>query len=230
MPNRSYRTRATDRVQAFDLSGVDRCRLSCRLTHRCKLCGPVLRDTPHYTRDMVLSVSFSDLIYKNTLPRAAHVVQACRNMEAGRKALTTETGAGQWGSALAMACNFFDIALEVYMLKVPHFQKPYRPIIMENFGANVFASPSENTRYGRDIPAEGPDSPGSLGMAISGAVEGAASSGGAKKYSLGSVPNDVLMHQTVIAIEWLQQVEMAGEYPDIVIGCAGGGSNFAGVA
>jgi tryptophan synthase beta chain len=126
-----------------------------------------------------------------------------------------------------MACSFFDMALEVYMVKVSYFQKPYRRIIMENFGAKVFASPSNNTRYGSDILAEDPDSPGSLGMAIS---EAAASSGGTKKYSLGSVLNHVLMHQTVIGIESLQQMEMAGEYPDIVIGCAGGGSNFAGFA
>lgn len=173
--------------------------------------------------------------YEGVSPVGSHkpntaVAQAYYNKEAGTKALTTETGAGQWGSALAMACNFFDIDLEVYMVKVSYFQKPYRRIIMENFGAKVFASPSENTHYGRDILAEDPDSPGSLGMAISEAVEAAASSGGTKKYSLGSVLNHVLMHQTVIGIESLQQMEMAGEYPDIVIGCAGGGSNFAGFA
>jgi tryptophan synthase beta chain len=125
------------------------------------------------------------------------------NKEAGTKALATETGEGQWGSALAMACSFFDMALDVYMVKVSYFQKPYRRIIMEIFGAKVFASPSENTHYGRDILAEDTDSPGSLGMAISEAVEAAASSGGAKKYSLGSVLNYVLMHQTVIGIESL---------------------------
>jgi tryptophan synthase beta chain len=173
--------------------------------------------------------------YEGVSPVGSHkpntaVAQAYYNKEAGTKALTTETGAGQWGSALAMACSFFDMALEVYMVKVSYFQKPYRRIIMENFGAKVFASPSENTHYGRDILAEDPDSPGSLGMAISEAVEAAASSGGTKKYSLGSVLNHVLMHQTVIGIESLQQMEMAGEYPDIVIGCAGGGSNFAGFA
>jgi tryptophan synthase beta chain len=173
--------------------------------------------------------------YEGVSPVGSHkpntaVAQAYYNKEAGTKALTTETGAGQWGSALAMACSFFDMALEVYMVKVSYFQKPYRRIIMENFGAKVFASPSSNTHYGSDILAEDPDSPGSLGMAISEAVEAAASSGGTKKYSLGSVLNHVLMHQTVIGIESLQQMEMAGEYPDIVIGCAGGGSNFAGFA
>ena len=173
--------------------------------------------------------------YEGVSPVGSHkpntaVAQAYYNKEAGTKALTTETGAGQWGSALAMACNFFDMALEVYMVKVSYHQKPYRRIIMENFGATVFASPSNNTHYGSDILAEDPDSPGSLGIAISEAVEAAASSGGAKKYSLGSVLGHVLMHQTVIGIESLQQMEMAGEYPDMVIGCAGGGSNFAGFA
>jgi len=173
--------------------------------------------------------------YEGVSPVGSHkpntaVAQAYYNKEAGTKALTTETGAGQWGSALAMACSFFDMALEVYMVKVSYFQKPYRRIIMENFGAKVFASPSNNTHYGSDILAEDPDSPGSLGMAISEAVEAAASSGGTKKYSLGSVLGHVLMHQTVVGIESLQQMEMAGEYPDIVIGCAGGGSNFAGFA
>ena len=173
--------------------------------------------------------------YEGVSPVGSHkpntaVPQAFYNKESGTKALTTETGAGQWGSALAMACNFFDMALEVYMVKVSYFQKPYRRIIMENFGAKVFASPSNNTHYGSEILAEDPESPGSLGMAISEAVEAAASSGGTKKYSLGSVLNHVLMHQTVVGIESLQQMELAGEYPDIVIGCAGGGSNFAGFA
>jgi len=158
------------------------------------------------------------------------VAQAFFNKEGGTKALTTETGAGQWGSALAMACNFFGLALEVYMVKVSYHQKPYRRIMMEQFGANVFASPTDRTQFGRKVIAEHPDSPGSLGIAISEAVEVAATSGGTKKYSLGSVLNHVLMHQTVIGLEALQQMEMAGEYPDIVIGCVGGGSNFAGFA
>jgi tryptophan synthase beta chain len=158
------------------------------------------------------------------------VAQAFFNKEDGTKALTTETGAGQWGSALAMACNFFGLGLEVYMVKVSYNQKPYRRIMMEQFGATVFPSPSDRTQFGRKIIAENPDSPGSLGIAISEAVEVAATSGGTKKYSLGSVLNHVLMHQTVVGLEVLQQVEMAGEYPDILIGCVGGGSNFAGFA
>ncbi len=171
--------------------------------------------------------------YEGVSPVGSHkpntaVAQAFFNKEAGTKALTTETGAGQWGSALAMACNFFDLDLEVYMVKVSYHQKPYRRIIMENFGADVYASPTDRTHYGRSVLAQDPNSPGSLGMAISEAVEVAATSGGAKKYSLGSVLGHVLMHQTVIGLEALEQMELAGEYPDLVIGCAGGGSNFAG--
>ncbi len=171
--------------------------------------------------------------YEGVSPVGSHkpntaVAQAFFNKEAGTKALTTETGAGQWGSALSMACNFFGLDLEVYMVKVSYFQKPYRRIIMENFGADVYASPTNLTNYGRSVLAQDPESPGSLGMAISEAVEVAATSGGAKKYSLGSVLGHVLMHQTVIGLESLQQMELAGEYPDIVIACAGGGSNFAG--
>ncbi len=154
--------------------------------------------------------------------------QAFFNKEAGTRALTTETGAGQWGSALAMATSFFGIGLEVFMVKVSYHQKPYRRIIMENFGAQVYASPTDRTQYGRKVLAGTPDTPGSLGIAISEAVEAAATSNGAKKYSLGSVLGHVLMHQTVIGLEALEQFEMAGEYPDMVIGCAGGGSNFAG--
>jgi tryptophan synthase beta chain len=127
-----------------------------------------------------------------------------------------------------MACNFFQIDLEVYMVKISYQQKPYRRMIMENYGATVYASPTDRTHAGRAILAESPDSPGSLGIAISEAAEVAATSNGAKKYSLGSVLNHVLLHQTVIGLEALEQMEMAGEYPDIVIGCAGGGSNFAG--
>lgn len=171
--------------------------------------------------------------YEGVSPVGSHkpntaVPQAFFNKEAGTKALTTETGAGQWGSALAMACNFFDIDLEIYMVKVSYHQKPYRRIIMQNFGADVYASPTDRTNFGRGILAQDPDNPGSLGIAISEAVEVAATSNGAKKYSLGSVLGHVLMHQTVIGLEALEQMEMAGEYPDMVIGCAGGGSNFAG--
>ena len=158
------------------------------------------------------------------------IAQAYYNKKAGTKALTTETGAGQWGSALSMACQFFDMDLEVYMVKVSYEQKPYRRILMESYGATVYASPTNLTQSGRGILAENPDSPGSLGIAISEAVEVAAMSNGKKKYSLGSVLNHVLLHQTVIGEEALKQMDMAGEYPDVVIGCVGGGSNFAGIA
>jgi tryptophan synthase beta chain len=173
--------------------------------------------------------------YEGASPVGSHkpntaVPQAFFNKEAGTKALTTETGAGQWGSALAMACSMFGLDLEVYMVKVSYNQKPYRRIIMEHFGADVYASPTERTHAGRAALGQNPDAPGSLGLAISEAVEVAATSGGAKKYSLGSVLGHVLMHQSVIGLEALEQMEMAGEYPDIVIGCAGGGSNFAGFA
>ncbi|MCA9899277.1 MAG: TrpB-like pyridoxal phosphate-dependent enzyme [Ardenticatenaceae bacterium] len=173
--------------------------------------------------------------YEGVSPVGSHkpntaVPQAFYNKEAGTKALTTETGAGQWGSALAMACNFFDLDLEVYMVKVSYNQKPYRRMVIENYGAEVYASPTDRTQYGRSVLAEHPDSPGSLGIAISEAVEAAATSGGAKKYSLGSVLNHVLMHQTVIGEETLLQMEMAGEYPDVIVACTGGGSNFGGFA
>ncbi len=173
--------------------------------------------------------------YEGVSPVGSHkpntaVPQAFYNKEAGTKALTTETGAGQWGSALAMACNFFDMDLEVYMVKVSYHQKPYRRIVMEGYGAEVYASPTDRTDYGRSVLAADPNSPGSLGIAISEAVEVAAKSGGSKKYSLGSVLNHVLLHQTVIGEEMLQQMEMAGEYPDMVIACTGGGSNFGGFA
>ena len=158
------------------------------------------------------------------------VAQAFYNKEAGTKALTTETGAGQWGSALAMACHFFGLDLEIFMVKVSYHQKPYRRIIMENFDAHVFPSPTDRTHFGKRVLEEDPESPGSLGIAISEAVEVAATSNGTKKYSLGSVLGHVMMHQTVIGLEALEQMEMAGEYPDVVIGCAGGGSNFAGFA
>jgi tryptophan synthase beta chain len=173
--------------------------------------------------------------YEGASPAGSHkpntaVPQAFYNKAAGTKALTTETGAGQWGSALALACKFFDMALEVYMVKVSYNQKPYRRYLMEMYEAQVFSSPTDMTHAGRGILEKNPDSNGSLGIAISEAVEVAATSGGLKKYSLGSVLNHVLMHQTVIGEESLKQMDMAGEYPDVVIGCVGGGSNFAGIA
>ncbi len=158
------------------------------------------------------------------------IPQAYFNKLAGTKALTTETGAGQWGSALSMACSFFNLDLEVYMVKVSYQQKPYRRVMMQTYGAQVFASPTDRTNYGRAVLGSDPESPGSLGIAISEAVEAAASSGGKKKYSLGSVLNHVLTHQSVIGEEALKQMDLADEYPDVVIGCVGGGSNFAGIA
>lgn len=173
--------------------------------------------------------------YEGLSPTGSHkpntaIAQAFYNKAAGTKALTTETGAGQWGSALALAGSFFDIDIEVYMVKVSYNQKPYRRIMMETYGAQVYASPTDRTQAGRSILEENPDSLGSLGIAISEAVEAAAVSNGRKKYSLGSVLNHVLMHQTVIGEEALKQMDLANEYPDVVIGCVGGGSNFAGLA
>jgi tryptophan synthase beta chain len=144
--------------------------------------------------------------------------------------MTTETGAGQWGSALSMACQFYGLDLEVYMVRVSYNQKPYRRFLMETFGAKVFSSPSTETQYGRDLLKKDPANPGSLGIAISEAVEMAATSGGSKKYGLGSVLHHVLIHQSVIGEEALKQMDLAGEYPDVVIGCVGGGSNFSGIA
>ena len=173
--------------------------------------------------------------YEGASPSGSHksnsaLAQAYYNKIAGTRALTTETGAGQWGSALSMACAFFDIELEVYMVKVSYEQKPYRRFLMETYGAQVFASPTDRTHAGRSVLAEDPTSPGSLGIAISEAAEVAATSNGQKKYALGSVLNHVLLHQTVIGEEALKQMDMAGEYPDVVIGCVGGGSNFSGIA
>ncbi|MBE7536675.1 MAG: TrpB-like pyridoxal phosphate-dependent enzyme [Anaerolineales bacterium] len=173
--------------------------------------------------------------YEGSSPVGSHkpntaVAQAFYNKSTGVRAMTTETGAGQWGTSLAMACNYFGLDLEVYMVKVSYNQKPYRRIFMETFGAQVYASPTDQTNYGRALLEKDPQNPGSLGIAISEAVEAAASSNGKKKYGLGSVLNHVLLHQTVIGEESLKQMDLAGEYPDVVIGCAGGGSNFAGIA
>lgn len=155
------------------------------------------------------------------------VPQAYYNRQEGVKKLSTETGAGQWGSALAFAGKLFGIEVQVYMVKASYFQKPYRRILMETWGAKVTPSPSTETNAGRTILEQDPESPGSLGIAISEAVEVAATHDDTK-YSLGSVLNHVLMHQTVIGLEALKQFEMAGDYPDVLIGCVGGGSNFAG--
>jgi tryptophan synthase beta chain len=176
------------------------------------------------------------IYYKNegVSPAGSHkpntaVAQVFYNKQEGTKRIATETGAGQWGSALAFACKLFDIECKVYMVKVSYQQKPYRRILMETWGAKVVASPSTDTNAGRKILEQDPNSPGSLGIAISEAAEDAFSRDDTK-YSLGSVLNHVLLHQTVIGLEALKQLEIAGDYPDIVIGCVGGGSNFAGIA
>ena len=158
------------------------------------------------------------------------IPQAFFNKISGTHAMTTETGAGQWGSALAMACQMFGIDLEVFMVNASFLGKPYRRVLMETYGAQVIASPSPRTKTGRSYLEKRLDHPGSLGIAISEAVEVAAESDGKKKYGLGSVLNHVMLHQTVIGEEALKQMDLAGEYPDVVIGCVGGGSNFSGLA
>ncbi len=172
--------------------------------------------------------------YEGTSPAGSHkpntaVAQAFYNKQEGVRRLTTETGAGQWGSALSLACRFFDLECTVYMVRISYEQKPYRKIMMQTWGAEVLPSPSDRTNAGRAIRAKTPDSPGSLGIAISEAVEDAATHDDTK-YSLGSVLNHVLMHQTVIGLEARKQMELAGDYPDVVIGSVGGGSNFSGLA
>lgn len=172
--------------------------------------------------------------YEGVSPSGSHkpntaVPQAFYNKEAGVQRLTTETGAGQWGSALAFAGALFGLEVLVYMVKVSYQQKPYRRALMESFGARVAASPSLETAAGRKILAAAPESTGSLGIAISEAVEMAVQDEGTK-YALGSVLNHVLLHQTVIGLEAQAQLEMADDYPDIIVGCTGGGSNFAGIA
>ena len=171
--------------------------------------------------------------YEGVSPAGSHkpnpaVAQAFYNKQEGTKRLITETGAGQWGSSLALACAFFGLECKVYMVRVSYDQKPYRRAMMEAYGASVTASPSTETQSGRAILAQHPDSTGSLGIAISEAVEVAAGDPTAK-YSLGSVLNHVLLHQTVIGIEALEQMAMAGAEPDVLVGCTGGGSNFAGL-
>ncbi|HJW75700.1 MAG TPA: TrpB-like pyridoxal phosphate-dependent enzyme [Thermoleophilia bacterium] len=172
--------------------------------------------------------------YEGVSPSGSHksntaVAQAYYNREDGVGRIATETGAGQWGSALAMACDIFGIDLTVYMVKVSFAQKPYRRVMMELYGAEVHPSPTEHTEFGRKVLAEHPDSAGSLGIAISEALEDVVTHPGSK-YSLGSVLNHVLLHQTVIGEEALEQVAAADAYPDVVIGCVGGGSSFAGIA
>lgn len=173
--------------------------------------------------------------YEGVSPAGSHkpntaIPQAYYNKQEGVTRLVTETGAGQWGSSLALAGAMFGIDVTVYMVKVSYDQKPYRRALIETFGGRVVASPSQETNAGRMILAEHPDSRGSLGIAISEAVEVAATSGGTTKYALGSVLSHVLLHQTVIGLEAQQQMAMAGDEPDIIIGCTGGGSNLAGIA
>jgi tryptophan synthase beta chain len=172
--------------------------------------------------------------YEGVSPAGSHkpntaVAQAYYNKAEGIRRLTTETGAGQWGSALAFACALFGLECTVYMVNASYQQKPYRRSMIQTYGAEVFPSPSNRTNAGRQVLAEHPDSPGSLGIGISEAVEDAATHDDAH-YSVGSVLNHVLLHQTVIGQEALEQMDRAGEYPDVVIGCVGGGSNFAGLA
>ncbi len=170
--------------------------------------------------------------YEGTSPAGSHkpntaIAQAYYNKQEGVTRIATETGAGQWGSALAYSCAMFGIELKVYMVKVSYNQKPYRRIMMETWGAKCVPSPSTDTKAGRDALAKDPQNGGSLGLAISEAVEDAVTHDNTH-YSLGSVLNHVLMHQTVIGLESIKQMEMAGAYPDILIGCVGGGSNFGG--
>ena len=172
--------------------------------------------------------------YEGVSPSGSHkpntaVAQAFYNKEEGTKRLSTETGAGQWGSSLSFAGKLFGLAVDVYMVKISFNQKPYRRALMETYGGRCVASPSTETNAGRAILEQDPDSNGSLGIAISEAVEVAATNDDTK-YALGSVLNHVLLHQTVIGLEAIEQMEMAGDQPDIIIGCAGGGSNFGGLA
>ena len=172
--------------------------------------------------------------YEGVSPAGSHkpntaVPQAWYNAQAGIKKLTTETGAGQWGSALAFAGSLFGIDVTIFQVRVSYDQKPYRRALMETYGARCIASPSNETNAGRAILAQRADHPGSLGIAISEAVEIAATHDDIK-YSLGSVLNHVLMHQTIIGQEAMLQLEMAGDDPDVIVGCTGGGSNFAGIA
>jgi len=172
--------------------------------------------------------------YEGVSPAGSHkpntaIPQAYYNKLAGTKRLATETGAGQWGSSLAMACSVFGLECTVYMVMVSFHQKPYRKLLMQTYGANVFASPSDQTDFGRKLLAEDPDNNGSLGIAISEAIEDTVKTPGTK-YALGSVLNHVCLHQSIIGEETIKQMALAGEEPDVIFGCAGGGSNFAGIS
>jgi tryptophan synthase beta chain len=196
------------------------------------------RPTPlHRARRLEAALKTPARIYykdESVSPAGSHkpntaVAQAYYNKVEGIRRLATETGAGQWGSALALACNFFGLECTVYMVRVSYYQKPYRRSLMQIWGATVYPSPTDRTNSGRQILAKDPDTSGSLGIAISEAVEDAATHADTN-YSLGSVLNHVLLHQTVVGLETQKQLALAGEEPDILIGCVGGGSNFAGFA
>lgn len=172
--------------------------------------------------------------YEGVSPAGSHkpntaIAQAYYNHLDGTKKLVTETGAGQWGSALAYACHLFGLGCTVFMVKISYHQKPYRKTMMNLYGAEIFPSPSDRTEAGRKVLKQDPDCPGSLGIAISEAIETAVNTP-QTKYSLGSVLNHVLLHQTIIGLETQQQFKMLNDYPDVIIGCHGGGSNFAGIA
>jgi tryptophan synthase beta chain len=176
------------------------------------------------------------IYYKNegVSPAGSHkpntaIAQAYYNKEFGIRKLTTETGAGQWGSALSMSCAMFGLECKVYMVRVSFDQKPFRKVMMQVWGGECVPSPSPETEFGRQILAADPDTPGSLGIAITEAIQEAVQDGDTR-YSLGSVLNHVMLHQTVIGLEAQKQMQKAGDYPDVIIGCAGGGSNFAGLA
>jgi tryptophan synthase beta chain len=196
------------------------------------------RPTPlHRARRLEQAIGTrSKIFFKNesVSPAGSHkpntaVPQAFYNQQEGRARLATETGAGQWGSALAFACKLVGLECKVYMVRISYDQKPFRRSLIETWGAEIVASPSEDTESGRAMLAADPDSPGSLGIAISEAVEDAAGREDTA-YSLGSVLNHVLLHQTVIGLETLEQMKLAGAFPDVVVACVGGGSNFAGIA
>jgi tryptophan synthase beta chain len=197
-------------------------------------CTPLVRA---YQLEKALDLPKGVKIYfknESVSPAGSHkpnsaVPQAYYAAKQGLKRMTTETGGGQWGSAISMACEMFGIDLRVYMVKVSYEQKPYRKLMMNVWGADVFPSPSDTTDAGRKILAENPDDGGSLGTAISEAVEMVLKNPDAR-YCLGSVLNHVILHQTVVGEEAMRQLEMAGDYPDVVIGCFGGGSNFGGIA
>ena len=196
------------------------------------------RPTPlHRARNLEKALGTpAKIFFKNesVSPAGSHkpntaVAQAYYNKKEGIRRLSTETGAGQWGSALSFACTLFDIECLVYMVRVSYDQKPYRKLMMETWGGHVLPSPSDTTDAGRRILAQAPDCPGSLGMAISEAIEVAAKSDDTK-YSLGSVLNHVLLHQSIVGMETKKQLASIGEEPDVLVGCVGGGSNFAGFA